>query len=249
MRLSFRICLSAIILLAVLGTTTIFFRAARPHAHPQFGDFHHSAVDQEGDLGRVARWIDEHSPISLRLQESAQRHAISSATHIHALLPVATNELFWSSANGKTGWIMFWTPPSTNGVWEFALCARTNLKEVKQGDLNTTFVIAGGSQGPTVFGANWGTNAIRVTEGQIVLARRVGQMNPIYVIRFSHQSGHTWGKVEIDYLVAPADKPANPQGGANGRQPFRAVALVSLRRLPPVAHPDCWAARRRGLNK
>jgi len=34
---------------------------------------------------------------------------------------------------------------------------------------------------------------------------------------------------------------SNPQGAANGRQPFRSVAFVSRWRLPPVAHPECWA--------
>src|SRR5437667_10363264 len=153
MRSSSRICLSVVTILVLLTTTAIYLSA--PKGHPQFGDVHHSSAAKEGKAARIVGWIDRHSPIRWRLS----RYAYAQRTGFQSLplLTLETNQLYWSLNSGpaKTGWLAFTVPFSTNGVWEFALCGRSNLLDVRQEDLNVAFVALGDPQGPTAFGTNW----------------------------------------------------------------------------------------------
>lgn len=158
-----------------------------------------------GESDRIAHWIEQHSPTPLKLSD-AQRHSNGSM-----FLTLGTNELWWSLNSGtrKTGWLMFWQPFSTNAVWEFARCAKTNLADVGPSELDASFAGIKDSRGEVLFAADWATNAIRVTQGEIVLARRVGQVQPIYVILLKRHAADDFGRTEIEYLVVPTKRRPN----------------------------------------
>jgi len=168
-----------------------------------WGRIRRSQMTLAGGPDRIAHWIDQHSPVSLSLSD---KHAHSNGS---LFLTLGTNQLWWSLNNGgrRTGWLMFWHPFATNAVWEFGPCGKTNLMDVAPSDLNAAFVGIADSRGAALFGTNWGTNAIRVTEGEIVLARRAGQAQPVYVIRFKRHAVDDFGRTEIEYLLVPTNGP------------------------------------------
>jgi hypothetical protein len=176
-----------------------------------------------GQSDRIAHWIEQHSPISLQLSD---KHAHSNGS---MFLTVDTNRLWWSLNDGgrRTGWLMFWHPFSTNVVWEFGLCGKTNLMDVGPNEINTDFVGFADSRGAALFGTDWATNGIRVTQGQIVLARRTGQVYPVYVIRFKRHAADDFGKTEIEYLVVPTNRP-NKITGPNAGGPWQFTIRTPL---------------------
>jgi hypothetical protein len=204
---------------AVLSLTAALWSVSSHYT--KFGRIHHSAVtlDFRARLSRAAKvavWVDQHSPLRLSLCRHVD--CIPRPPHWNNPLILGTNQLSWmlNSPTEKTGWLSFnlLTEFSTNGVWEFAPCSRHKLSDVCQEDLNSTFVGIRDLRGPSAFGTNWGTHslAIRVKQGQIILARRVDHPAPTYVILFGRQTGSTeTGKValQIEYFLAPAVQRAN----------------------------------------
>jgi hypothetical protein len=187
---------SAAILIALIATALISLWALNSKPGSPWEKVHRSDMTLAGESDRIAHWIDQHSPISLKL---SNKHSHSNGS---LFLTLGTNRLWWSLNNGarRTGWLMFWHPFSTNAVWEFAPCGKTNLIDVGRIDINTAFVGFADSRGAALFGAGWATNAIRVTQGEIVLARRAGQDQPVYVILFRRQAVDDFGKTEVEYL-------------------------------------------------
>ena len=161
------------------------------------------------------------------------------------MLTVGTNTLYCAAQNPITRatWLALYVPPSTNGFWELARCGRTNLMEVTAEDLNTTFVGLGDRSGSVAFGDDWASSAVRVREGEIVFARRVGEARPVYVIHFRIVSGM---KYEIQYAVVRGGKPANQGAPANRRPAGQAdgsdnlSATLAAGRAFPVAVGDPW---------
>jgi len=189
-----------------------------PPWHPEFGVLHHAGVvhyyfERERLLAKAAVWVDDHSPLRINLC----RHVDCSPRppRWDDCLALGTNQLYWSlnDPRARTGWLSFSRVQafSTNGIWEFAPCALTNLMAATQAALRASFVGMGDARGPAVFGTNWAGSAIRVAQGQVVLARRVGQQDPVYVMLLKHQTGGMKGpvKLEIDYLSAREQQAAN----------------------------------------
>src|ERR1039457_6360916 len=211
--------------------------------HTEFGRIHHSAVThdytvRQSRAAKVAEWVDQHSPLRLNLC----RHVNLTPHDPHWNDPIilGTNQLCWglNSPAEKTGWLSFsLLNELSNGVWEFAPCSRHKLRDVRGEDLNSTFVGIGDPRGPTVFGTDWAANSrsVRVRQGQIILARRVGQPAPTYVILFGRQTGSVeTGKValQIEYILAPAVQGANKITGANAGGPsWSAVRARSAARI------------------
>ncbi len=204
--------------------------------YTEFGRIHHSAVTHDYKVRqslavKVAVWVDQSSP--LRLNLCRHMDCIPREPHWNNPLILGTNQLCWNlnSPTEKTGWLSccLLNEFSTNGVWEFAPCIRHKLRDVRREDLNSTFVGTGDLRGPAVFGTNWGAHsqAVRVRQGQIILARRVGRPAQTYAILFGRQTGSMeTGKVtlQIEYILAPAAQRANKITGANagGSPPTRA---------------------------
>jgi hypothetical protein len=192
-------------LIALIATALIALWAMSKEPDSPWGRINRSDMTLAGQSERVAHWIDRHSPLSLKLSDK-HRHSNGSM-----FLTLGTNRLWWSlnDATRRTGWLMFWHPFTTNAIWEFAQCGKTNLMDVGVNELNMPFVGTAHSRGATLFGADWATNGIRVAEGQIVLARRAGQMHPVYVIRFERHATNDFGRTRIEYLVVPTNGPPN----------------------------------------
>jgi len=206
--------------------------------HPQFGRVYVSSLDLLGASRRAAEWVDHRSPVQTKLIGYAQAHQ-------GPMLTVGTNTLYCAAQNPITRatWLALYVPPSTNGFWELARCGRTNLMEVTAEDLNTTFVGLGDRSGSVAFGDDWASSAVRVREGEIVFARRVGEARPVYVIHFRIVSGM---KYEIQYAVVRGGKPANQGAPANRRPAGQAdgsdnlSATLAAGRAFPVAVGDPW---------
>jgi len=150
------------------------------------------------------------------------------------MLTVGTNMLLVGAQNPitRTTLLALYVPPSTNGFWEFAPCSRTNLMEVTAEDLITTFVGLGDSSGSASFGNDWAITAVRVREGEILLARRAGQAGPVYVIWFTRVSAE---KYAIQYALVPTNKPANHTIQRMGASRSGELQFGSARPLAPTA--------------
>ena len=203
---------SAGVALVLLGAVIVW--RLMPAWHPVFGVIHHSGVIhyyqyRQRMPAKFAAWVDAHSPLRLNLC----RHIDCSPRlpRWDGCLTLGTNQLYWSLNNPqeRTGWLNFSTIQafSTNGVWEFAPCSQKSLMDISQADLSATFVGIGDPRGPGLFGTNWTSRALRVAQGQVVLARRVRHAGPIFVVLLRRQTGSMEaGKValQIEYILAPA---------------------------------------------
>jgi hypothetical protein len=118
-------------------------------------------------------------------------------------------ELQWSGGGSNFGYLSFLTPflvaPGPPlPLWEFAACSKSNLTQVSSEDFATLFVSMGdrtnrSGVGQAVFGTNWMRNAIRVRQGQVVLARLVRDHNKVYALQFAEQ---TLTNAEVFYIEA-----------------------------------------------
>lgn len=219
---------AAALCIAVVALAIGFWHP-RGSMHPQFGRVYRSSADQLGTAKRVALWLEHHLPVGASLARSVDSRAAEGPT-----LTIGTNRLYCSmrSERTKAGWLALWVPFSTNGVWEFARCDRTNLMEVTPADLNSSFVGVGDPHGAAVFGPDWATNSVCVWEGEIVFAKRVGQIGPVYVIRFAR----TGWKTQIEYFLMPTNRPANHSMERTGASRADHLVCVAQCRLAPAAH-------------
>ncbi len=80
--------------------------------------------------------------------------------------------------------------------WEFAPCAETSLTSVTR--VPTDFCDSSDPRRLGVFGNSSTTNAIRVSVGQILFARRTDETNRIYVLNLKEQHGN---KLVVNYCV------------------------------------------------
>ena len=173
----------ATVLGIVLTAMIICIWFAKRSVHPQFGRVYHCSYDMLGSTRRAAEWVDHHSPVRTRFIKYVQAHPTRR-------LALGTNTLVVGPQNPitRTTLLALYVPPSTNGFWEFAPCGRTNLMEVTAEDLRITFVGLGDPSGSASFGNDWASTAVRVREGEILFARRVGRAGPVYVIWFTRVS-------------------------------------------------------------
>ena len=153
-------------------------------------------------------------------------------------LMLDTNEMFWRSINNQSaiGSITFdvqgrggsnptpggtykagrlpgelaYVPPIT-ASWEFAPCSRDRLQDLEAEDLRVRFVFQGDPSGQELFGMDYWTNAIQVTVGDVLLARKQTDPSTIYAIQIAAQEGdENFGYVEIEYLRIPTGALPNP---------------------------------------
>jgi len=190
---------------------------------------YHCSYDMLGSTRRAAEWVDHHSPVRTRFIKYVQAHPTRR-------LALGTNTLVVGPQNPitRTTLLALYVPPSTNGFWEFAPCGRTNLMEVTAEDLRITFVGLGDPSGSASFGNDWASTAVRVREGEILFARRVGRAGPVYVIWFTRVSADEYA---IQYAVVPINKAANTmkRTGTGPPGPFQ-----SLAQRRPVVSASCW---------
>ncbi len=121
-------------------------------------------------------------------------------------------QLEWSlnSTAGRTGWLYFYQPETTNAVWEFAPCSHSRLADITPAELKCQFYGVEHPVGREVFGTNWDARAIRVREGQIVLARNTESPGVVYVLKIEQEgTGKIFGAVKVRFLAVRTNKPPN----------------------------------------
>jgi hypothetical protein len=108
--------------------------------------------------------------------------------------------MLWSRGGALGGYLYFCLLSSDRPLWEFAPCGKTKLNDVTLQDLSTKFVgVADNTNGPAAFGTNWGYG-IRVSEGQLILARPLGRAGQAYALQVTKQD---LNRAVIDYLEVP----------------------------------------------
>jgi len=113
-------------------------------------------------------------------------------------IDLGSANLEWSLANNgtspKTGWLYL-------GGWEFAPCKCIRLTEVTREDLNCEFYGKHHPGAKNTFGQSWRTNALLVSEGQILLVRSTTNTPVVYVVRIAKQEGgDAWGGVRVQFI-------------------------------------------------
>jgi hypothetical protein len=120
--------------------------------------------------------------------------AVPPFSPIHRNLVVGQTKLQWSGADRYGhGYVQFCAPGPPLPLWEFAPCSKTNLAELAPEDLATQFISFSNRTNrsavcPAAFGTNWLRNAIRVSQGQIILARLADDETKVYALEFARQS-------------------------------------------------------------
>ena len=97
--------------------------------------------------------------------------------------------MWWSAGGGADGYVYFAQENSTQLLWQIAPCSKTNLLDLIPQDFLTTFVSQKDkTNGLAAFGTNWLGHAIRVRQGQIILARLVSDPVQVYALEFAEQN-------------------------------------------------------------
>jgi len=113
------------------------------------------------------------------------------ATPLRRNMQVDETELQWSGGEYFYGYLYFCAPNSRLPLWEFAPCPKASLPDVTSDDLSARFVAyPDKTNGAAVFGTNWmrGSHAIRVNQGQVILARLASDRAQVYALEFARQS-------------------------------------------------------------
>lgn len=156
-----------------------------PPVHPVFGTAHKTV-----GVDRFPRPLPAQSespfPRVKMVLNYVMKHGRSmpEPTPIRRNLLIGQTEMLWSSG----GYLYFHLLYSDRPLWEFAPCYKTNLSQVRAQDLVTKFACEGDkTNGPVAFGPNWLGNAIRVSEGQVVFARPLGDPTRVYALEITKQ--------------------------------------------------------------
>jgi hypothetical protein len=113
------------------------------------------------------------------------------ATPLRRNMQVDETELQWSGGGYFYGYLYFCAPNSRLPLWEFAPCPKASLPDVTSEDLSARFVAyRDKTNGVAVFGTNWmrESNGIRVSQGQVILARLASDRAQVYALEFARQS-------------------------------------------------------------
>ena len=176
-----------------------------PPVHPVFGRAKETAgldgaaeaaIQPSGLKEVVLEWFGDRRP------------APRPATPIRRNLQVDQTELQWSGGSSRYGYgyVSFCRPGGPPlPLWEFAPCSKTSLVEIASEDLAPQFISFSDRTNRSAvcraaFGTNWLRNAIRVSQGRIILARLAGDQTRVYALEFARQS---MTNATVFYLEVP----------------------------------------------
>lgn len=148
--------------------------------HAVFGEAHKTVAVDEGSppVGGLSVW----DQIKYNLGLGAPPSPPPAATRANLL--IGQTPMWWSAG----GYLYSDLLSSSQQLWQFAPCNKTNLSEVMPQDFLTTFVSMGDkTNGPAAFGTNWLKHGIRVRQGQIILARLVSDPAQVYALEITEQ--------------------------------------------------------------
>lgn len=92
----------------------------------------------------------------------------------------------WSVGGNDASYLYTWGGDDSTPTWEFAPCEQRRLIDVTLEDTRRVFY-GRSSPGTEVFGENWHTNALKVTDGRIYLVRLAKAPETVYAIKVEQQ--------------------------------------------------------------
>jgi len=92
----------------------------------------------------------------------------------------------WSSGGNDTSYLYVWGGDSSTPTWEFAPCEQRRLIDVTLEDTRRDFY-GQRSRGFDVFGENWRTNALKVNDSRIYLARLAKAPETVYALKVEQE--------------------------------------------------------------
>jgi hypothetical protein len=161
-----------------------------PPVHPIFG----TAKKTIGLDIHPTQTMGRPTGLKAALYEVFGQHgpSVPPPSPIQSDLLVGDTELFWSSGGYRHGYLYFGARYGSGRVpvWEFAPCSKANLSEITSQDLPARFVAHNDkTNGPASFGTNWlwkgGGGAIRVNQGDMILARPAADPASVYALDFA----------------------------------------------------------------
>jgi len=184
-------------LIITLSLLALFSLDSSIGKHPQFGGIYQTSAS-DLNLARsnpVGQFLRKHLPPKIL----ASRYFSARLRDQPKYLELADSQIEWSIGGAKTGWLYFWDVDRKARGWEFAPCAETNLLHLTPTALPKQFYGASDPAIPKVFDSSSSTNAIKVTQGDILFARRAHQTNRIYLLKLENQEGD---RLFVQYCIA-----------------------------------------------
>jgi hypothetical protein len=151
--------------------------------HPVFGEAHETvAVDEHPVVGFSVR---DQIRFKLGLGTPPSPPPVLKRTN----LLIGQTPMWWSAGGTAGGYLYCHLMSSPQPLWQFAPSDKTNLIDVMPQDFLTTFVSMGDkTNGLAAFGTNWWRHGIRIRQGQIILARLVGDPAYVYALEIAEQN-------------------------------------------------------------
>lgn len=103
-------------------------------------------------------------------------------------LDLKGTRLEWSIAGTNTGWLYFYGRPDQvlgTNRWQFAPCIEGDFMNL--GEIPTDYYGSSDPRRTKVFGDSSSGNAIKVSVGQILFARRTDETSRVYVLKLKEQ--------------------------------------------------------------
>lgn len=185
--------------LVVVVSSVVVSQACFP-SHPRFGPIYYvTARELDNQPGR--------SGFAEFLRKNLPRRVVQSRffpqqykNDLARFVDLGDAQLYWSVGGTNSGWLYFWGADPRGGIaldkWEFAPSAETDLNRVFE--FPTTFYSSTNLQLTNVFRESASTNAIKVTDGQIVFARWLAEPKLRFVFRFGERFDD---KVKVTYCI------------------------------------------------
>lgn len=151
--------------------------------HPVFGEAHETVAVVEHPV--VVFSVQDQILGKLGLRGPPSPPVASTRTN----LLIGQNPMWWSAAGANEGYLYCDLMSSPQPLWQFAPCDKTNLIDVMPQDFLRAFVCKGDkTNGLAAFGTNWLKHAVRVRQGQTILARLVSDPAQVYALQIARQN-------------------------------------------------------------
>jgi len=117
-------------------------------------------------------------------------------------LQLGDYQMEWSDSNETSGYLLFRDHQTQVFQWEVRPTDKTDISLVELEEVQAPFYGRTVPGGETAFGSDWGDDAIRVSVGEIVLARIYNEWDTVYVLKIAAIDGRT---VTVDYGIVEVE--------------------------------------------
>jgi ligand-binding sensor domain-containing protein len=118
-------------------------------------------------------------------------------------LQLGNYQMEWSDCNETSGYLHFRDHQTMFSMWEFRPSDKTEISQVELYEVQAPFYGRTVPAGETAFGRDWGDNVIRVSVGEIVLARIYNEWDIVYILKIAEIDGRT---VIVDYAMVEVER-------------------------------------------